>query len=456
MAKQGKYDVLVDSIVELVGGKENISHFAHCITRLRFNVKDKGLVKTDEIKELPGAVGVQWSGDQLQVIIGNDVEKVYDQICGKYGFDTGVQIQENLDGKKKFGFGAMLDALIGCIIPLTPILMGYGLVQVLLIVLNMAHVLTSDTQTYQVLNFVSQACLYFLPIYVGATAAKKFGATQALGMLMGGMLIHPTFTGMVAAGEGVAVFGISIPLVSYANSFFSTILAVYVMSYVEKFLKKYTPGFLNTIIIPLGVIIIMAPLNLCLIAPLGSYIGTYVSSAMIWIYETVGFVGVVLIAVLKPLLVMTGMHTGFTPYVIHSFTEVGYEPFYAVGTTISNVMQGISCLAVALKTKNKKVKSEAVGAAVPALVTGVIEPAMYGVNIKFKTPMVAAMIGSAASGLYAGIMHVAMYAMSNGGLLGLVGFVSENSMNLIHMIIALVIGAVVTFAVAFVTYKDAE
>ena len=455
MAKQDKYEVLVDSIVDLAGGKVNISHFAHCITRLRFNVKDKGLIKMDAIKNLPGVMGAQWSGDQLQVIIGNDVEKVYQRICDKHGFGAEAKIMEDLDHKKKkFSFGAMLDALTGCIIPLTPVIMGYGLIQVLLLVLDMTHILPSDSQTYFVLDFVARACLYFLPIYVGATAAKKFGANASLGMLMGGMLLYPTFVSAVSAGDAMVVFGIPIYAVSYANTFFSTILAVYAMSHVERFIRKYTPSFLSTVVVPLGVILIMTPLNLCLIGPLGSYIGTYVSEAMIWIYETIGFVGVVLISVLKPLLVMTGMHTGFTPYVINAYTVVGYEPFYAVGTTISNVMQGIASLAVAVKTKKGEIKSEAIGAAVPALTTGVIEPAMYGINLRYKKPMIAAMIGSGAAGLYAGLTHVASYAMTNGGLLGVVGYVTENSANIINTVIALVIGTVVTFVVTLVTFKD--
>lgn len=456
MAKQNKYDTLVESIVTLVGGKANISSFTHCITRLRFNVKDKGLVKTEEIKQLPGAVGAQWSGDQLQVIIGNEVDSVYKRICDKNALNAEAKIMENIDGDraKKIGPGAMLEAMTACIIPLTPVIMGYGMLKVLLIVLEMTGLLPTDAPTYVTLNFVAEACLYFLPIYVGATAAKKFGATPALGMLMGGMLLHPTFVAAVSNGEAMSVFGIPVQMVSYANSFFSTILAVYVMSLLERQLRKYLPAFLHMILVPLVLVLIMTPLNLCLIAPLGSIIGVYVSEAMIWIYETIGFVGVVLIAVLKPLLVMTGMHTGFTPYVINAFTVVGYEPFYAVGTTISNVMQGVACLAVSFKSKNKAMKSDALAASVPALVTGVIEPAMYGVNLKLKTPMVAAMIGSGAAGLYAGLTHVAMYAMSNGGLLGMVGFISENQMNLINMVIALLIGAAVTFGVTLATYKE--
>lgn len=456
MAKNSKYQELIDSIVDLVGGKDNVSYFAHCVTRLRFSVKDKGLVQKEAVDKISGVLGSQWSGEQYQVIVGQEVDQVYKAICKAHGMTQEGALDEDLgDGKRRFSASSLLDALTGSIIPLTPIIMGYGLIKVLLIVLSMTGLLAETDPTYITIDFVATACLYFLPIYVGSTAAKKFGSNQSIGMVMGGMLMSPTLIAAVSSGEPLSVFGLNIPLVSYASSFFSTILAVYVAGLLEKLAKKYLPAFLHMVLVAPLVILVMIPLNLCFIGPIGYYLGSYISTAMIWVYETIGFVGVVLIAVLKPLLVMTGMHTGFTPYVINAFTNVGYEPFYAVGTTISNVMQGVACVAVGVRSKDETTKSDAFAAAVPALVTGVIEPAMYGVNLRLKTPMVSAMVGSAVAGLYAGLMHVAMYAMSNGGLLGIVGFVSaDNPMNIIHTVIALAIGAVVTFVVAFVTYKD--
>lgn len=454
MAKN--YDALADSVIELVGGTKNVSYFTHCITRLRFNVKDRALVKESEIKALDGILGAQWSGDQFQIIIGQDVGTVYDLICKNTGLAKQEAVNENLDGggKKKFTFMTIIDAITGCIVPVLPIMLGVGLLKAVLIILSMLHVLDNTGSTYAVLSFVADAGFYFMPVYVGSTAAKKFGGTPALGMLMGAMLLSPTFIAKVGAGEAMTIFGLPIYNGSYANSFFSTIIIVFVMSKLERLLKKYVPQMVSSIVVPLGVILIMTPLNFVVLGPLGSYIGIYLSKAVIWLYETIGFVGVALLAGIRPIFVMTGMHTAFTPYLLQSLSSLGYEAFYSPASFIANMNQGAACLGVALKTKSSSVRSTALSSGVTAYIGGVTEPAMYAINLKYKTPMIASMIGSAVGGLYAGLMHVGMYSLSTGSILGIVAYVSDNPMNVVHMAIGLGIGTVVTVVLSFIMYKD--
>lgn len=450
-----KYDALAEDVIRLIGGKENVSHFTHCVTRLRFNVKDKGLVKRDEIKVLSGVLGTQWAGDQFQIIIGQTVSDVYDTICRKTGLAKQESISENLDvGKKKFTFMSLIEVVSGCIVPVLPITLGVGLLKALLIILSMFHILDSSGSTYYVLNFVADAGFYFLPVFVGNAAAKKFGGSQSLGMLMGAMLLSPSFVTKVSAGEALSIFGLPIHATSYGSSFFSVILIVFVMSKLEQVLKKYVPKTVSSIVVPLGVLLVMTPLGFVVLGPLGSYIGIYLSKAIIWLYETVGFIGVALLAAIRPLLVMTGMHTAFTPYLLQSLSSLGYEAFYAPATFIANMNQGAACLGVALKTKNGQLRSDALSSGIAAYIGGVTEPAMYAVNLRYKTPMAAAMIGSLVAGIYVGIMKVGMYVLSTGSIFGIAAYISENPMNLVHMAIGLVIGTVVTAVLSFIMYKD--
>lgn len=454
MAKN--YEALANNIIKLVGGKENVSYFTHCVTRLRFNVKDKGLVKAEEIKALSGVLGTQWAGDQFQVIIGQEVSDVYDTICRIAGLAKQAGVNENLDGgKKKFTFTTLVEAITGCITPVLPVLLGVGLLKAVLIILSMCHILDSNGSTYYVLNFVADAGFYFLPVYVGNAAAKKFGGNPALGMLMGAMLLSPSFISKVSANEALTIFGLPIYATSYGSTFFSVILIVFVMSKLEEVLKKYVPKAVASIVVPLGIILIMAPLGFVVLAPIGSYIGIYLSKAMVWLYETVGFVGVAVIAAIRPVLVMTGMHTAFTPYMIQTLSSMGYEAFYAPATFIANMNQGAACLGVALKTKNNQIRSDSISSSLAAYVGGVTEPAMYSINFKYKTPMIASMIGSAVAGLYVGIMNVRMYVISTGSIFGIAAYIAENPMNIVHMAIGLVIGTVVTAALSFILYKEA-
>lgn len=455
-----KYDPMVSSIVGLVGGKDNIRSFAHCVTRLRFNVKDKGLVDEAKIRELPGAVGTQWSGSQLQVIIGQDVGSVYDRICKESGLEEQDAIPEDLDSagsKKSVGayVNAFFDAISGCIIPLIPMLMGAGMIKIIIMILSMAGWLATDNPSYVVLNFASDAAFYFLPIFVGGMAAKKFKATPALGMFLGAILVHPTFISSVSEGTSLSIFGLPIYAASYKSDFIGTILAVFVMSYVERFFRKWMPDFIKTIAVPACTLLVMIPLTLTAFAPLGKIIGNWLASGMIWLYGVTGFFGIAILAVLRPFLVMTGMHTAFTPYLLNAMATIGYEPFYSPASTVANLNQGISCLAVAVKSKRGDVKSLAASSGFTAVIGGITEPAMYGINLKYKTPMVASCIGSFVGAAYLGLTHVYMHSFTGaGGIFSIVMYISEDPMSIVNAVIGLAIGAAVTFAATLVLYKD--
>lgn len=458
MAKKERYEELANTVPGLIGGVENITFFTHCVTRLRFNVKDKSLVKLDEIEKINGVVGCQWSGEQLQIIIGQAVGDAYKLICEKTGLASQNSIDENLDNnkvKKKFSLNAVFDSISGCITPLIPVLIGAGFIKIIVLLCEQFGILAAGDPTHTVLTFVGDAGFYFLPVMVGATAAKKFGANLGLGMLMGAILIHPTLISSVAEGVSLNVYGIPVYAASYTSTIFPIILIVWVMAPIEKFFAKISPDSLRSITEPLFTLIVMIPLALCVLGPIGAFLGTYLSEAIIWLYNTTGFFGVAVLSAVFPWLVMTGMHSALTPYALNSFATVGYEPIVSTANIISNINQGAASLAVALKTKEKNLKSTAASCGITAVVGGVTEPAMFGINLKLKQPMYAAMIGSFAGAAVAGFGKAyAMVLTGSGGLFAIPAYISDNISNVIWMVAGMAIGFIVTFVITLFLYKE--
>lgn len=456
MAKKERYEDLANSVIDLVGGKDNITFFTHCVTRLRFNVKDKSAVKKEDIENIQGVMGCQWSGDQLQIIIGQAVGDAYQLICKKTGIAQQDVVNENLDEtKKKINFNTIMDSISGSITPAIPIMIGAGMVKIIVLICEMMGLLAVGDPTHTVLTFVGDAGFYFLPVYIGGFAAKKFGANMGLGMLMGAIFIHPSFIAAVTEGTVLSICGLPIYAASYSSTLFPVLLTVWIMSYVEKFIAKLSPDAIRSVTEPLFTILIMVPLALCVLGPIGAFLGNYLAIGVMWIYDTLGFVGVGILASILPWLVLTGMHTGFTPYLLNAFATVGYEPIVITANVISNVDQGAACAAVALKTKDKNLRATALSCAITAIVGGVTEPAMFGINFRLKKPMYGAMIGSLIGGLIAGFGKAAAYTfVGSGGIFAIPAYISENTANVIWLVAAMVIGMVSTFITTLVLYKE--
>ena len=459
-----KYEVLADNIVDYVGGKENIQFFTHCVTRLRFNVKDQSMVKMNLIEKIPGVLGVQWQNGQLQVIIGQAVADAYKLVCEKNDLAIQKSVNETIesDGKtsEKKGIKGVIDAIFngisGSLSPLIPALIGCGMIKVVLILLDMAGI-PADNSTVQLLTFAGDAGFYFLPIMIGAFSAKKFGANPALGMVIGGLLVYPSFAAGVGAGTAYDFLGIPVYGVTYSSTIFPIILCCAVMAPIEKTIAKYSPEILRSVLEPLVTIIIMIPLALCLLGPVGSYLGQYLSTFVLWVYNTIGFVGVALFAAIMPFVIMTGMHGAFVPYLMQMLTVSPlYEPIFFPALIISNINQGVSALAVAIKTKDNNLKSTGLSTGVTAIIAGVTEPAMYAINLKLKTPMYGAMIGSAIGGLVAGILKASIYAFAGASsIVALPLFISaDKPNNFMFMIIAVIVGVIATFVATLFLYKD--
>lgn len=454
MAKD--YKVIADSIIKLIGGKENIARCMHCYTRLRFNLKDNGLVQLDDIKKLE-VIGAQFSGEQLQIIIGNDVNEVYEAVCIAAGLNKEAIVDEKLDDmpKEKMTFkkvvNKIIDGIVGCMIPLLPILIGSGLLQAIIAIAENLGA-SAESPTLVTLTFVANAAFYFMPVYLGGFAAKKFGANTALGLMIGACLIHPTFVSMVAEGNAGSIFGIPIYPASYSSTVVPAILSVWIMSYIEKWISKHSPKSLRTIIEPLGTLIIMVPLTFCILAPLGAMISTTFANGLNWFYDTCGFVAVAVFAAIIPFVVMLGMHVGTVPIAIASIAANGADYLMMPSFFISNFTQGAACMAVGVKTKDEKLKSFAFSCAFSNMVPGISEPGMYGITLRYKTPMWGAMIGAACAGAYFGLTRVGCYTFMAPNLFQFAAYSNVPS-NLRNAIIGVVIGIIVAFISTMILYK---
>lgn len=459
MAKKNRYTLLINSIVDLVGGKENISLFTHCMTRLRFNLKDKSVVKLKEIENIEGVLGSQWTGNQLQIVIGSTVDDVYKEICKVNDIDVQNKLNINLEEdshKKKISLTRIFTAMSACIVPLIPMLIAGGMIKSFLSALIYFKLVTANDPTIITFTFIADASLYFLPVALGYTCSKRFKMNPAIGMFLGGILIHPTLITMVTNNDSGSIFNLSIPAYSYTSTIFPIFLTIVVASRLEWLLKKYIPNCIKSIFVPTLEIIIMSPIMLCFLAPIGNYLGVYLGVGVKWIYDMFGPLGPALFAAFSPFLVMTGMHACLSTYSTNAIATTGKDIFVGAAAFIRNFNQGIAALVVAIKTKDTNLRETAIGCSVSAIFAGITEPALFGINLKYKKPLYAACVGGFFGGLYAGFMGVARYAYGGSGLFGLTVFVGENPMNLVHEVIAMVIGGVVTFVVGMIITKQSD
>ena len=454
MAKKN-YDELVKKILTNIGGRDNISFCTHCVTRLRFNVKIKDMVNEEEIQSLSGVLGVQWSGEQLQIIIGPEVKNVYSAVCKEAGFEEEESIDENLDKpKEKFKITKIFEAIANCVIPMMPAMIASGMTRLICTLLTMWGLMDAEGSTYLILNTLADAVFYFAPVFVGANAAKQFEIPQTMGMLMGAVLVHPNLVTALSSGNAVSIFGLPVYAISYTSTIFPVILCVLVMAQIWKLLGRFIPSVVSTLLQPLLTMLIMLPIGLCALAPLGAFIGTYLSSAIIWLYENTGFVGIAILSAVYPFLVMTGMHMGLVTYAFTAFMSVGYDPICYAANIMANLTQGAAALAVSLKTKDKSLKSNGIAGGVTALIGGIMEPPLYGVNMKLKKPLYCAMIGAACGGAIAGLGQVKAYIMGQTSLLGIANYVGVSTANVVWMVVAMVVALVVTFVMTYLMYKE--
>ena len=467
MAKKN-FDELSDKILELVGGAENVSHLSHCVTRLRFTVKDKSKVNDEELTKLAGVVGSQWLGEQYQVIIGADVDDVYDSVCKVGGFQKEAAIDENLDADLTKGFSLkklgnrILAYMSPTMTAVIPLLMAACLTRTLATILGpgMLNLITAEGDLYYLLyNILYNAFFYFIPLMLGYSAANTLGMNPMYGLYIGAMIMVPDFLNLVGARESFSVFGLPAPVADYSGSFLPVVLGVWIMSYVYKFFNRYIPNNLKTVFVPFCTVLVMAPVMFLVCAPLGAYLGTLIGNIFIAFSQSnviIRIIGAVLLAVLMPYMILGGMHGPLVGFAIGTFMANGVETFsLPIMTAYNFAVFGIA-LGASLKLKNPDSKSASFGYFLTGILGSVTEPSLYGVVMKYKGCMKALLFACVAVGLYVGILVPKYLALSGATIFtfwlpwaggGTANLVSGSILN----IGALVLGALFAY---FVDYNE--
>lgn len=441
---------IAQKVLELTGGKENVNNAWHCVTRLRFNLNDNNQVKLDEIKDVEGVMGAQFSGDQFQVIVGNRVSDVYEELEKELG---GASSNEPTEANNNEGIvSKLMDVVSGIFSPILPALAGTGLLKGFLALFVAVGLMSDTSDIYQILFLISDIVFYFLPFLLAVSAAKKFKTSEFLALTVAGGLMYPTI--LNAAGTDatpLSLFGlIDLPNINYSSSVVPIILGVWLLSYIDRWVRSWMPNVISMMFSPLVSLVITIPITLVVLGPLGTYIGNALSGGVNWLFMNTGpFAGLILGGTMS-LLIMTGMHYAFLPLVVENLATLGFDTTIIPVMLMANLAQAGSALAVAFKSKDKNMKQLATSSGVSASF-GVTEPAMYGVNLKLKKPFYAAMAGGGLGGAFVVFMSVRAYGTGVPGLPMIPVFIdSQDAWNVIYLLIGIVIAFVTAFVLTLV------
>ena len=446
------YGRSAQQLVDAMGGKKNITRVFHCMTRLRFYVNDKNMINEEEIKKLSEVSGVNWHQDQFQVIAGNEVNEIYAELV-KMGIPNDDTDTSQKSSEKKSVGSAIIDSITGCMTPMIPALTAAGMIKVVLTLLTTFNLVSDRSSTYQVISFIGDAAFYFMPFLIAANAAKVFRVNESLALIIAGVFLHPSFTAMIESGDPITLFSIPVTPTSYSYSVIPIILMVWIMSYIVKLVDRITPRIVKLILYPTLVILISAPIAIIIVGPLGGIIGDWLAVAIDFLSAKLGFIIVGILAAAFPFIVMTGMHHALTPIGLNAIATGG-DTLVFVSQVCSNVAQGGASLAVAVKSKDKDMKQLASASGISALM-GITEPALYGVTLKLKRPVVAAAIGAGIGGIIGGLLQVTLYIAQN-CVLAIPAFIGEKGMtNFFYGILMIVVSFVAAFILTLIFgFKD--
>lgn len=447
-------------ILELVGGKDNITYVTYCMTRLRITPKDKGLLHDEEIQKIAGIVGTKTVGTQYQIIIGPEVENVYKELCHIAGFAIHKGVDELVDDipqkKEKLTLKSLLnnilDVIGGCVAPMLPIITAAGLVKLIVAVIgpSMLNVVSETSDLMRLLTFVGDAGFYFFPIYVAYAAAKKFQVSIPMALFIAGVLLHPTLIEIVNTGEAFTVYGIPMYLTTYSSNFVSMILIVWIMSYVEKGLNKVIPDALRALLFPLLTLLIMLPIALCILGPIGAILGQGIADALVSLHALVGPFSIAIIGACWPLLIVTGMHQALIAIALSYIATMGFDNSILVGAIIANYPMIAIGLTYLIKSKGAEEKGNALTSFITLTIGGISEPTLFGIILRHKKAILYMLAGGFVGGFYAGLMNVAVYFVGSGNIAVALGFAGENTNSLPQGIIACIIAFGVTLVLAMV------
>ena len=453
------YSVTAKEILKTIGGEANILTVTHCMTRLRFVLKDEDAVNDDEIKAIIGVAGVMKKAGQYQIIIGNDVAKCYKEFMKLGNFSDSADERGTGDGdgekgsgrrkKKQNIFMAVLDVITGCMSPIIPAIIGAGMIKVLIIILG--FFVTADSETMKLLTVMGDCAFYFMPMLIAFSSGRKFGANPYMVAAVTGVLLHPDFIALLNSGGGAHFLGIPVTQASYSSTIIPVILTAWAMSHIERWVEKVTPSVTKNFLKPALILLISAPVAFIILGPLGSLIGNGLAAVIYSIQSKASIVAMILMSAAMPFIVMTGMHWAFVPMALMALDTPAGESILLPAMLASNLAQGAACVAVAMKSKNSSLKQVASASGFSALLAGITEPGMYGVTIPLKRPMAAACIAGGVTGAFIGFVRLTAHAFATPAIVSLPQFISpDRPSNIAFAAAAGVCSVVVSFVLTWV------
>ena len=436
-------------ILPAVGGAENIKTHTHCMTRLRLVLVDKKKVDEAALKAVPGVRGVVDQAGQYQIVIGPSVEQLYNEMLPLMPA-TGAKapINENLDeeGKKESVVSKVFAFISGCITPALPVLIGSGLISAILALLSNFGIMDKEGSTYILLNALAGAAYSYLPVLVAFAAARRLRTNE----YVAGFIMLALCSAAVSGVEGLTIFGIPVMTVKYTSNIVPALLMVPVMAQLDKLILKVTPDAVKSILRPFILAMVMFPLTLLVLGPIGTIIGSALANFCVWL-TSFGGLSMAVLSALHPLLVMVGMHTIITPLIVNEITTVGSSLLFSKALAANLAIAG-AALAVGVKAKNAENKQAGLSTGVTALLS-VTEPALYGCLIRLKKPLVSAIIASAITGIFIGVFDVRAYATASCSFLTLPIFMGGTMTNFYlacaAAVLATVLGFVITWFIGF-------
>lgn len=404
-----KFENEAKEIVGLVGGEANVASLVHCATRLRFELKDGSKFQKEKLEKLSYVLKVLVSGGQYQVVIGPNVDAYYDAIFAvakiEGGNNTTLQSTEKVKLSDK-----ILKVISGAFSPLIPLMAGSGMIKALLTLFTTIGVMSDSGSTYLILSAAGNACFYFMPVFLGITISKQLKANAFVGGAIGAALLEPNFTGLLSAEGAVNFLGIPVTPIDYQATIFPIFIAILVYAYLDKSLRKVTPQSLQYFLVPMVCLMIMVPFTVILFGPVGTTIGNYVSSFVMWLFSISGTLAGIVLGAAYPFLTMLGLHWGFTPITLQNLDQFGGDIIEGVCVCAVWAQMGIALGSYLKAQKNSKLKSIAGPTFITGFFAGVTEPILYSIVMEYKRLMVVVAISGACGGAIAGTLGVTMDA----------------------------------------------
>lgn len=399
-----RYEEESKKIIELVGGKSNINSLVHCATRLRFSLKNTKKADKESLEKLPYVMSVVNSGGQYQVVIGSKVPDYYAAIQSLADLNEDAPKTE-----KKLSFNYVFEVISGAFSPLIPAMAGSGMIKAVLTILVEMKLLADTSSTYMVLSAASNAIFYFLPVFLGITLTKKIGGNMYVGGVIGAALLEPSFTGMIGQ-EKLDFLGINLNVVDYATTIFPIFVAIFIYSFVDKFLRKIIFRDLQLFAVPMFSLMIMVPLTALLFGPFGTVIGDALSQGVMWLIGKSALLSGIVLGGGMPFMVMFGLHWGFSPITLENLTVMGGDPIEGMAVAAVFAQIGIAIGFYLKSKKHSKMKALAGPLALTGLFAGVTEPIVYGLILRYKRLLPIVAISGAIGGAICGVTGVTMNA----------------------------------------------